>query len=135
MTLRYKGFLLIPLFWVTVANYVAQIPYYLYNYYFPYHVWPTVSSIVLLGMTLLWFLAGYIGVQRQRRYGNFLLVSFLLFEVLFYLHSVISGAFFFQMQNPSLVIKVVFLMGYVSGAVAGYYAYLLIRGKYKKTEL
>ena len=58
------------LWWVTIANYLAQIPYYLYNYYFPYHVAPTLSAMVLLGLTLVWFLTGYYGVQRQKTYGT-----------------------------------------------------------------
>lgn len=115
------------LFWITIANYVAQIPYYLYNYYFPYHVLPTFSSFVLLGITLLWFLGGYFGTRNGHKLGYILLLSFLLIEALFYLHSLVFGAFFFQMLNPNLIIKAVFLMGYISGATAAYYACLLIR--------
>lgn len=114
------------LFWVTILNYLAQIPYYLHNYYFPYHVLPSVSAIVLLGITLVWFLSGYIGLKRKWKYGYLLLVTFLTAEALFYLHSFVFGAFFFQIQNPSLIIKAVFLYGYVSGAVAAYYAYRLV---------
>jgi len=117
------------LFWVIIVNYVAQIPYYLYNYYFRYHVPPTMSSIVLLGLTLGWFVLGYVAVQRQKRFGYFVLLSFLLVEALFYAHTILLGAFIFQLQNPNPIIKVVFIVGYLSGIVAGYYAYLLIRYK------
>ena len=115
------------LFWITIANYIAQIPYYLYNYYFPYHVLPTLSAIVLLGTTLVWFLVGYFGMVGNWKYGYALLISFLSVEALFYLHSFVFGAFFFQMQNPHLAIKIVFIVGYISGAIAGYYVYRLIR--------
>jgi hypothetical protein len=119
------------LFWVTIANYVAQIPYYLYNYYFPYHVLPTLSSIVLLGATLAWFLVGYVGVQYKWKYGYAVLITFLCIEALFYLHSFVFGAFFFQMQNPNPIIKSVFVVGYLSGAVAGYYVYCMVSSKMK----
>lgn len=118
-----------PLLWVTLLNYVAQIPYYLHNYYFPYHVPPTLSSILLLGLTLAWFLLGYFGFRKGRSFGFYVLVSFLIVEALFYLHSFVFGAFFFQLQNPSLLIRAVFVYGYLSGAVAGWYAYLLIRDR------
>ncbi len=117
------------LFWITIANYIAQIPYYLYNYYFPYHTLPTVSSIVLLGATLVWFLTGYFGTVSGWKYGYALLISFLSIEALFYLHSLVFGAFFFQMQNPHPIIKIVFVIGYISGAVAGYYVYRLARSR------
>lgn len=114
------------LFWVTIANYIAQVPYYLHNYYFPYHILPTPSSIVLLGLTLLWFLAGYIGIVKDRKYGYPALLSFLLVETLFYFHSLVFGAFFFQMQNPNPIIKIVFIVGYISGVTAMYYFYMLV---------
>lgn len=115
------------LLWVTVVNYLAQIPYYLHNYYFPYHVPPSLSAVVLLGITLIWFVAGYIGTKRKKHYGYYLLLSFLLAEALFYFHTIVFGAFIFQLQNPSLLIKAVFFMGYVSGITAAYYAYALVR--------
>ena len=115
------------LFWVTIINYLAQIPYYLHNYYVPYHTSPSLSGIVLLGITLIWFLAGYVGTKRKNRYGHFILLGFLLAEALFYFHTIIFGAFIFQLQNPSLLIKAVFLMGYVSGITAAYFVYVLVR--------
>lgn len=113
------------LLWITLLNYAAQVPYYLHNYYFPYHVPPTLSSILLLGLTLAWFLTGYVGYRRGWPSGVYVLMSFLLVEALFYLHSFIFGAFFFQLQNPSWLIRAVFIYGYISGAVAAWYAYKL----------
>jgi hypothetical protein len=115
-----------PLLWVTLVNYAAQIPYYLHNYYFPYHVMPSISGIVLLAITLVWFLSGYAGFKKGKRFGFYVLVSFLIVEALFYLHSIAFGAFFFQLQNPSSLIRAIFIYGYVSGAVAGCYATLLM---------
>ena len=117
------------LFWITILNYFAQIPYYLLNYYFPYHRLPTFSAFLLLGLTLVWFLLGYFGFIRGLKYGRLLLVSFLSAEALFYLHSFIFGAFIFQMQNPHPIIKSIFLIGYIAGGVAGYYVYQLVHSK------
>lgn len=117
------------LLFVTLANYAAQIPYYLYNYYFPYNVAPSIRGVFLLGLTLIWFLAGYIGYRRGKKWGKLLLVSFLLVEALFYLGSVASGAFFFQLQEPRLVIRIVFLIGYVSAGVSAYFVYKLLRSE------
>jgi hypothetical protein len=115
-----------PLLCVTLLNYVAQIPYYLINYYFPYHVLPTLSSTVLLGITLVWFLIGYIGLKKRKPFGTYVLLSFLTVEALFYFRSIIFGAFFFQMQNPDLIIRSIFMYGYVSGFVAAWYVFLLM---------
>jgi hypothetical protein len=66
---------LAALFWVVVADYFAQVPYFLVNYYFPHQTPPSVSAIVLLGLTLAWFLLGYFGFRAQRRYGYWLLAA------------------------------------------------------------
>jgi hypothetical protein len=110
-------------------NYVAQVPYYWHNYYVPYGELPSMSSVVLLGITLLWFIVGYVGTVRRSKPGYFILVSFLCVEALFYLHTIAFGAFLFQLQNSSLLIKAIFVIGYISGGVAGYYAYKLIRDR------
>ncbi len=135
MPQRFKVFHWRILFWVTIANYVAQIPYYLYSYYFPHHVIPTASSLVLLGLTLLWFLTGYFRLGNGLKYGHALLLSFLLVEALFYLFSLISGAFLFQIQSPQAILRFVFVVGYISGAIAAYYSYLLLRDRKNCTKI
>lgn len=114
---------------VTVINYIAQIPYYLHNYYFRYHLAPTASSIALLGGTLVWFLIGYIGTTHHKKYGYGTLLSFLAVEALFYAHTLLSGVFLQQLHNPSMVINAVFVIGYISGITAGMYVWLLVRHK------
>ena len=52
-----KTFLLV-VFMVVVANYVAQIPYYLRLYYFPHHAPPALWGTLALGVTLAWFWSG-----------------------------------------------------------------------------
>jgi len=69
---------------VVLANYLAQIPYYLYLYYFPTGAPPRLTGTLLLGLTLAWFLAGYVGLTRGSRAGYWLLLAFLATEVGFY---------------------------------------------------
>jgi hypothetical protein len=121
------------LLWTTLVNYIAQIPYYLYNDYFPRHALPTASGVVLLGLTLGWFLAGYISYEQNKNYGYKLLISFLITESLFYFYTLVSGAFFFQLQNPSVIIKIIFIIGYINGAMAAYCAFRLYRTKKLKS--
>ena len=116
---------LVVLFWVVIVDYLAQIPYYLVNYYFPHHAPPTVSSVVLLGLTLAWFLIGYFTVRR-RRFGYWVLLSFLVVEGLFYLRTLLLGSVAFQLQNPHPVIVAVFIIGYVTGIVSLVYAIVLV---------
>jgi hypothetical protein len=117
---------LFVLFWVVIADYLAQIPYYLVNYYIPHHALPTPSSVVLLGLTLAWFLIGYFALRARRRYGYWLLVSFLAVEGLFYLNTLIFGGAVLQLNNPSLAIRAVFVVGYVTGIVSLIYAVALV---------
>jgi hypothetical protein len=107
---------------VTSTNYAAQVPYFIHNYYAPSHPLPGVRPVALLGATLAWFVVGMIGVTRRRRWGRPVLMSYLLTEALFYGMTIISGAFIFQIENHSLLLRAIFVIGYASGAVAAYYA-------------
>ena len=117
---------LVVLFWVVIADYLAQIPYYVVNYYIPHQTPPTVSAIVLLGLTLAWFLVGYFGQRTHRRFGFWVLLSFLLIEGLFYLRTLIFGPVAFQLDNSNLVVRIVFLIGYVTGVISLLYAAAII---------
>lgn len=112
---------------VILLNYLAQIPYYLHNYYYPYHEAPSLGALALLGLTLVWFILGFTRFQHGKPFGYALLLSFLIVEALFYFHTIIFGAFISQSHNPSLIIKAVFLIGYVSGVAAGYFAYIIFK--------
>jgi len=116
---------LVVLFWVVIVDYLAQLPYYLVNYYLPHHSAPTISSIVLLGLTLAWFLIGYFTIRR-RPFGYWVLLSFLVAEGLFYLRTLLDGAAGYQLANPDAVIKTVFIIGYVTGVVSLVYAGFLV---------
>jgi hypothetical protein len=91
-----------------------------------------VSSFVLLGLTLAWFLVGYIAVRR-RPFGYWVLLSFVIVEGLFYLRTLLFGPVAFQLANPSVLIKIVFLIGYATGIVSLAYVVFLVvfRSRYQ----
>lgn len=117
---------LAPLAAVTLANYVAQVPYFVHNDFSAAHPLPGVRAVGLLGLTLAWFVLGLAGFTRGRRWGLAVLVSFLAAEALFYGATFATGTFLLQMHNHSDLLKVVFVTGYASGAVAAFYACSLI---------
>lgn len=116
---------------VVLANYLAQIPYYLYLYYFPHRAAPALGGSLLLLTTLAWFLIGYAWLTRGSRAGYWALLSFLVVEVGFYLHNMLiqvthGYAPFFHLQNRDPLLFVVFAIGYLN-LVAGlcFIAFLL----------
>ena len=120
---------------ITLINYLAQIPYYLHNYYDPHHLIPGTRAVILLGITLLWFVFGYIGYVKKVSYGFGILFSYLIVEGFFYISSIFSGTFGHQLQNQSNIIKSVFIVGYISGLTSVYYAYKLFRWHKKVTDV
>ena len=120
---------LAPLVVITLANYAAQVPYYLHNDYSAQHPLPGVRAVALMGGTLVWFAFGLAGFMRRRRWGFAVLVSFLAAEAAFYAGTFATGAFIFQLENHSYLLKAVFVTGYASGAAAAYYVYRLFRDR------
>lgn len=116
---------------VVLANYLAQIPYYLHLYFFPHRAAPPLSGTLLLLATLAWFLIGCIGLARGGRAGYWALLAFLIVEVGFYLYNMLlqvthGYAPFFHLQDRDPLLLVVFAIGYLN-LVAGlcFIAYLL----------
>jgi hypothetical protein len=118
---------LTPLVTITLLNYAAQVPYFLHN---EPHQLPGLRAVALLGATFAWFALGLAGFLRGRSWGFAVLVSFLVTEAIFYGTTFTSGAFIPELHNRSDVLKAVFAIGYATGAVAGYYAYRLLRGRF-----
>lgn len=112
---------------IMIVNYLAQIPYFLHNYYFPHHIIPGLRAGGLLGFTLIWFIVGYIAFKKKMKHGYAILISFLIVQALFYAMALLSGAFIIQLRNHSALIKGVFLIGYISGITAAYFAWQLMR--------
>lgn len=120
--MRSKGFLLV-VFVVVMANYVAQIPYYLRLYYFPHHAPPALWGTLALAATLAWFLVGFALLWRGRAAGYWLTLSFLVTETGFYLYNEINQiahgyAPFFHLSNTDPTLWTVFAIGYLN-MVAG----------------
>lgn len=96
---------------------------------------PSWPGVLLLSLTLLWFIAGYMSYVSGKRYGKGLLMSFLAAQVLFYGHAIVfgfmngSGAEA-QLKTHSPFLFVIFLIGYINFAVAAWY--LLWLAKVKK---
>ena len=117
---------------VVALNYAAQVPYYLHQYYLPHHQPPSPVGIVLLGMTLLWFVIGYSRFVMRKSYGFGILLGFLLTQVVFYGHAVVLGILAgagaeAQLKTHSRFLLVIFSIGYVNFLVAAYYVYWLLR--------
>jgi hypothetical protein len=111
---------------VVGVNYVAQIPYYLHQYYLPHRTLPPLGGTTMLFATLVWFLLGWTLLMWRRSHtGYWLLLTFLLTETTFYLYNefnqVTHGfAPFFHLQNQDPLLVVVFAIGYLNmiGGVA-----------------
>lgn len=116
---------------VVVANYLAQIPYYLHVHYVPHGAPPSISGTALLGLTFAWFLLGYVGTAHGRRDGYWLLLTYLVAEVSFYLKNLVTQvthgyAPFFHLQTRDPILFVVFGIGYLNLLVGVYYLYYLL---------
>ena len=115
------------------ADYAAQVPYYLHQYYATRHAPPSLPGAALLAATLLWFALGVAGLCRGGACGYWLLVSFLAVESLFYLQTqavqVASGhgALLYVLRPSDPVLFVVFGIGYVNLAAAGWAVCFLLR--------
>ncbi|MBW4061043.1 hypothetical protein HJC99_00515 [Candidatus Saccharibacteria bacterium] len=121
------------LFAVTMANFVAQIPYYLHQYYLTSHTAPSPLGLVLMGGVLAWFLIGYHGLARYQKYGYILVLSFLSVEFLFYLQTQIAqylsghGIFLYVSSPHSLILFIVFGVGYINFIASAWFIYELLR--------
>ncbi len=108
---------------VVLANYLAQLVYYL-DLYYPQP--PAIPGAALLVLTFVWFLAGYLGARRGWWMGRLLLLTFLLAMVGFYVTSpfglLIHGyGLLWHFQHHDLPVRMVFAVRYLNmfvGAVA-----------------
>jgi hypothetical protein len=116
------------LFAITVLNYLAQIPYYI-HFYGVHHVAPSPLGLTLLGLTFVFFLAGFALTLRNRRSGWWLLLAFLTLEFAFYVVHDLSGAFLQDLPVSDSLFLVVSLIGYLNTVAAFVYIILLVRGR------
>lgn len=122
------------LFLVVVSNFIAQIPYYLHQYYNPRHLAPSVLGVLLMSVVLAWFLIGYSMLKKQKKRGYFLMQSFLSIEFLFYLQTQLvqfatgHGVLLHVVHPDGWLLFIVFLIGYINFlAAAGFISYLVAR--------
>jgi hypothetical protein len=127
-TIRIQG---IILFLLILANFIAQIPYYLHLYYNPHNPFAQAKGILLMLFVFAVFLLASVLLLKQKVLGYWLMVIFLAVEFLFYLWNTIGEVlhgygFFFHLNNPNLLLKVVFAIGYVNLFASGYFLALLL---------
>jgi hypothetical protein len=124
---RSLRFSLFVLFLIVMSNYVAQIPYGIHLYHG--HFNPV--GVVMLLLTLAWFLAGFILFLKKTKIGFWLLLSFLSVEFLFYFHGQVVlaffgyGLFYHLIRMQDAILWWVFFIGDVNFFAAGYYIYYL----------
>lgn len=114
---------------VVGANYLAQIPYYLYLYYLPHRALPPLFGTSLLAATFVWFLVGWLLLARRGSWAGYgLLLTFLLTEFIFYFlnmaNQVAHGfAPFFHLQKRDPLLFTVFAIGYLN--LIGAFAFII----------
>ena len=127
---RYSRPLLL-LFFVVLANYLSQIPYYLHLY--GLRVDPRGEA--LLGPTLAWFLIGFWFLFRRRPTGYWLIHAFLAVQFLFYFkNDTINmlygyGLIYHLTKVDDPVIWAVELIGDVNFMVAAFFLHYLARNR------
>lgn len=132
MTLNETQKATLPLLAAVGINYIAQVPYYLHQYYYKRHLMPSWPGTALLLFTLLWFIAGYYLYINDKKFGKGLLLSFLSAQVLFYGQAIIYGLIngsgaVAQLRTHSPFLFIIFLIGYVNFAVAAWYIFWIAR--------
>jgi len=121
----------IILFLLILANFIAQIPYYLHLYYNPNHLLAQLrGGFLLLIVFVLFLLASFLFFKRTV-IGYWLMVIFLAVEFLFYVWNTLGGVihgygFLYHLANPDLILRAVFAIGYVNLFASGYFLCLLL---------
>jgi hypothetical protein len=118
---------------VVGVNFLAQVPYYYHQYYSTRKLLPSLVGVILMSFVLGWFVLGYSRLQRSKRLGYSLMLSFLIVEFLFYLQTQIVQAFsgrgiLLHVIHPDdALLFVVFLIGYLNFIAAGWFVYFMIK--------
>src|SRR5437588_8183484 len=121
----------IILFLLILANFIAQIPYYFHLYYNPNNLLAQAKGELIMLFVFAAFLLASTLLFKRRALGYWLMLIFLTVEFLFYLWNtlgeVIHGySLFFHLNNPDLLLRAVFAIGYVNLFVSGYFLALLL---------
>jgi hypothetical protein len=121
----------IILFLLILANFIAQIPYYFHLYYNPNNLLAEAKGVLIMLFVFGVFLLASILLFKRSVLGYWLMVIFLAVEFLFYLWNtlgeVIHGyGLFFHLNNPDLLLRTVFAIGYLNLFASGYFLGLLL---------
>ena len=121
----------IILFLLILANFLAQIPYYLHLYYNPNNLLAQLRGGYLLLIVFAVFLLASFLLFKRTVIGYWLMVMFLAVEFLFYLWNTLGAVihgygFLYHLANPDLILRAVFAIGYVNLFVSGYFLCLLL---------
>src|ERR1051326_222172 len=121
----------IILFLLILANFIAQVPYFFRLYYNPNNPLAQARGGLIMLLVFAFFLLASILLFRRRPQGYWLMLIFVTVEFLFYLWNtlgeVVHGfGLFFHLNNPDLILKAVFAIGYVNLFATGYFILLLL---------
>jgi hypothetical protein len=122
----------IILFLLILANFIAQIPYFLHLYYKPgMNLLTQLRPSLIMGFVFAVFLVASILLFKRTIAGYWLMLIFLAVEFLFYLWNTIGEVvhgygLFFHLQNPDLLLRAVFAIGYINLFASGYFLCLLL---------
>jgi hypothetical protein len=119
------------LFAVLLANFAAQVPYFLHLYYSPQHPLPDLKSSLLMGSVFALFMVSFVLLLAQQRAGYYLLMFYLALEFFFYLWNIVGGVvhgygLFFHLTDRDPILWAVNAVGYLSFVAAGYFLALLL---------
>jgi hypothetical protein len=122
----------IILFLLILANFIAQIPYFLHLYYKPgMNLLAQARPSLIMGFVFAVFLIASILLFKRTVAGYWLMLIFLTVEFLFYLWNTIGEVLhgyglFFHLNNPDLLLRIVFAIGYINLFASGYFLCLLL---------
>ena len=121
----------IVLFFLILANFIAQIPYYFHLYYNPNNLLGQARGVLIMSVVFAFFLLASLLLFKQKVLGYGLMVTFLAVEFLFYLWNTLGGVlhgygWFYHLTNPDLLLRAVFAIGYINLFASGYFLLLLL---------
>jgi hypothetical protein len=122
------------LFFLILANFLAQIPYFLHLYYNPHQPLADARGMLIMLFVFGVFLLASILLFRGTGAGYWLMVMFVAVEFLFYLWNTLGAVihgygWFFQLNNPDPLLRAIFAVGYVNLFASGYFLGLLLVGR------
>lgn len=128
MKVKNKKFIfLLPLLIIVLLNYLIQIPYDIHLYHGRFNP----LGVMLLLVTLIWFITGFVTFVNNIKVGYWILFTFLLIQFIFYFENEIILSFFgygiiWHLFHVNDVIRwTAFFIGDLNFLIASYYLYYL----------